>query len=338
MKKIFFLLFFIPFVCFAQKPSWVTDMVRNNDYPKEQYLTSFVSNVGAESPAFINALKASAKSELIEGIIISVQSTKYLAKSEIKGVVSEEYTAVSLSFADATINGLHTEYYYDKSAHTGYCFAYADKNKIKDYYKTNISFIIQKIEMTIENAKQFEDDGNKGRARKTYESATPFFDELNVDQFLLIAIEGNENESAQMQKTLALKAEIIQSVSWLQTAIAIYVQAKEKNFEQTVHLLEPKIKAELSKYGCSFVPTRENADWMLVINAQTRKGSVVEGIYFSYLDATISLVEKKSGKEIYNNNFTDIKGGGLDYDKAGRKAYDSGLKKIADEIIINIEK
>ena len=43
-------------------------------------------------------------------------------------------------------------------------------------------------------------------------------------------------------------------------------------------------------------------------------------------------------EEIYQNNFTDLKGGALDYERAGRKAYDAGLDKITNEIVKNLEK
>ncbi|GHT64375.1 hypothetical protein FACS189451_11960 [Bacteroidia bacterium] len=60
------------------------------------------------------------------------------------------------------------------------------------------------------------------------------------------------------------------------------------------------------------------AEWLLTINVSTRKGSEVDGI------------------EIYNNNFTDLKGGALDDDRAGRKAYDTGLKQITCSLSLTI--
>jgi hypothetical protein len=124
----------------------------------------------------------------------------------------------------------------------------------------------------------------------------------------------------------------------MQSAIIVYVKSKETNFAQPVKLFEPKLKAALSQRGCSYTDNPGKADWLLTIDAATRKGSEVEGIYFSYLDATISLIEQRTGKEIYNNNFTDLKGGGLNYETAGRKAYDASLQHITDEIMRNLGK
>jgi hypothetical protein len=337
MKNILFLLLFIPVVAFSQKPAWVTGMGSDDNFPRTHYLTGFAMNEGKETPLFIKTLKAGAKSELIEGIIVSVQSAKQLHKSERHGEVSEDYTATTSSFADADVNGLKIEYYYDNETRTGYAFAYANKSEVKGYYKANISFLIQKVETAMSNATQAEQE-NKGKARKMYEEIRPFFKDLDFAQSLLIAIEGKEDESQQIEKSLTLKAGITNAISRLQSAVIVYMQSQEKNFDRTVHLLEPKLKAELSKQGCSFTSTREAADWLLTIEASTRQGTEMDGVYIAFLDATITLVERKTNKEIYANNFTDLKGGGVDYERAGRKAYDSGLQQITKEIIQSIEK
>jgi hypothetical protein len=337
MKHIVFFLLFIPVAAFAQKPSWATGMGSDDNYPRTHYLTGFAVNEGKETPLFIKTLKASAKSELIEGIIVSVQSAKQLHKSEQHGEISEDYTATTSSFADADINGLKIDYYYDSKIQTGYAFAYANKSEVKGYYKANISFLIQKVEAAMDNAAQAEQE-NKGKARKMYEEIKPLFKDLDFAQSLLIAIEGQEDDTQQIAKSLALKTEVTNAISRLQSAVIVYIQSQEKNFDKTVHLLEPKLKAELSKQGCSFTPTRENADWILTIDASTRKGSELDGIYIAFLDADITLVERKTNKEIYANNFTDLKGGGIDYEKAGRKAYDGSLQRITKEIITSIEK
>jgi hypothetical protein len=182
-----------------------------------------------------------------------------------------------------------------------------------------------------------EKDGNKGRAKKMYTETEPSLKELNFAQSLLMAT-GSNDEGLQVEKTLALKTEITKAIARMQTAIAVYIKSDEKNFGQPVKLLEPKLKAALSQHGCSFTPEPGKADWQLTVEASTRKGAEIDGIYFSYLDVAVSLVEYRTGKEIYSNNFTDIKGGGLDYKTAGRKAYDAGLQSITNEIMKSLEK
>jgi hypothetical protein len=337
MKRILFFFLLISNVALAQKPSWIMDEERFRNYPREQYLTGFAVNAGQNSAGFMNRLKAAAKSELIENIQVSVQSLKEQYKSENDGSFSEEFVASTRTFADADINGLKIEYYYDNAAQMGYVFAYANKNEVQDYYKAKIAFLIKNIENTINSARQLEVDGNKGRARKMYEEISSPLKELSFAQSLLIAI-GSDDESLQIEKSLAMKSEITKAIVHMQSAIAVYIKSDEVNFGQPVKLLEPKLKAALSQHGCSFTPKPDKSDWRITIEASTRKGAEIEGLCFAYLDVEVSLVESKTGKEIYSNNFSDLKGGGLDYKTAGRKAYDTNLQSITDEIIKYLEK
>jgi hypothetical protein len=337
MKKILFLFLLFPVLVIAQKPLWTIDENRNENFPHNLYFTGFVTNAGSNTAEFAEALKASAKSELIESIQVSIQSSKMHAKSEVNGNFSENFLSNTLTFADADINGMRKEYYYDNTAQTGYSFAYVNKNELRGYYKANIAFIIQKIESDIGSARQLESEGSKGKAKKIYEGINLLFKDLAFAQSLLIAI-GSEEESVQAEKSLVLKSEITMAVSRMQSDIIVYLTSKEMNFMQPVKLLEPKLKASLSQYGCSYTTDLGKADWLLAIDASTHKGNEIEGIYFSYLNVSVSLVEQRTGKEIYSNNFTALKGGGLDYETAGRKAYDASLQLISDEIMRNLEK
>jgi hypothetical protein len=329
------LLLLLPLVTLAQKPVWVTD---RSLYPNTHFLVGYAENIGTETPEFIAELKASAKSALIESISVSVTSLRELYKSESKGVYSEEYVSATSSFADADINGLTIDYYYDKASNRGYAVAHAAKNDVKGYYTANIAVIIQKIEAGIDNARQAETDGQRGRAKRTYEELAPLFAELERAQSFLMAIEGGEPEEAQIRKTLTLQQTITQAIARLQTAIIVYITSVESNLGHPVQILEPKLKAELSEHGCSFIPEQTETDWVLSVETSTRRGDSVNDICFSYLDAKVSLVEGATGKEIYGNTFTNIKGGALSFTQAGIKAYETVSTLIADEIVKKLER
>ncbi len=324
--------------CFAQKPAWVNDEFRSGDYPRSKYLTGYAVNTGANSTSFAAELKASAKSELIEGIMVSVSSAKTMQKSERAGVFTEDYTASSATFANADINGLKIEYYYDAPSRTGMAFAWADKAEVKGFYSATIAMAIQRADAMLQDGYNAEVENNKSRAKKEYETALALLQTLALPQSLLIAIDGGDTPAAQSALAQKLLSEARSAVSRMQSAIKVCVIAKEDNFGQPVSLLSPKLKAELSNHGCSFTENKAEADWLLYITASTRKGSDVDGIFFAYLDAETSLIEQRTGREIYRNAFTDIKGGGLDYTRAGLKAYNGGLQNIVAQLVKNIEK
>ncbi|MDR3188251.1 MAG: hypothetical protein LBT94_03580 [Prevotellaceae bacterium] len=336
----------LPLVVLGQgAPRWVSSQWRESFFPPSTYFTGFVSEFAIpgepEDKAKVR-LENDAKRKLLESIRVSVQSDQTMVDQSVEanGALEQSYASYSSvvsTSASAEIVGLTAEAYYDRRDDMFYAFAYASKNDLKEYYKSGVSVAVQKIESAMRSARQQENSGNKGRAKKLYEAAQPLFAELEFAQALLAAV-GSDEGSIQTAKALALKSELTAAMARMQSAIAVYISSTEHNFDQRVRLLETKLKAELSKRGYSFVANRQSADWLLTIDASTREGSETNGVYVSYLDAEISIIEQRTRKEIYGNTFTDLKGAGLDYKTAGRKAYDSGLKAITDEIVKSIER
>jgi hypothetical protein len=326
-------------------PRWVSDQWRASFFPLSAYFTGFVSEfavIGEPEDKAKVRLENEAKRKLLENIRVNIQSYQTIAdqSTEVSGALEQSYASYSSvvsTSSGAEIVGLRVEAYYDRRDDLFYAFAYVNKSELKEYYKSSVGIAVQKIEAAMSSARQQEVGGNKGRAKKLYESVQPLFGELELAQALLAAV-GSDEGNIQTAKSLSLKSELTAALARMQSAIAVYILSAEWNFGQRVRLLEPKLKAELAKRGYSFAASRQSADWLLTIDAVTREGSETNGIYMSYLEAEISIVERRTGKEIYGNVFTDLKGGGLDYKAAGRKAYDSGLQAITDEIVKNIER
>jgi hypothetical protein len=326
-------------------PRWVNDRWREMYFPLNQYFTGFVSEFAPIGEPVENArarMESEAKRKLMESIRVTVESSQTIADQSVEenGVAKQllsSYSSVINTSSNAEIVGMKAESYYDRGGDMLYAFAYANKGELKEYYRSGVAFAVQKIETAMQSARQQESSGNKGRAKRLYESVQPLLAELELAQSLLIAV-GSSKESIQTGKSLALKSELTAALARMQRAIAVYITSEEWNIDQQVHLLAPRLKAELAKRGYNFVTTRQSADWLLRIEAFTHKGTETNGIYITHLDAEISLVERQTGKEIYGNVFSGFKGGGLDYKMAGRKAYDNGLQAIADEIVKSIEK
>jgi hypothetical protein len=322
----------------AAAPPWADDAARARSYPRDKYLAGFAFKAGDNSALLAAELKAAARSELIEGITVSVSSAKELYKSEIDGVYGENFSSLSSTFSEADINGLVLEYFYDESTKTGYAFAYADKGELRGYYKATVSIAMQKIRGIMEQAAASEAEGSKGRARREYESALPLLSELSVAQSLLVAIDGADSPAAMIGESIAAHNEARRAISRMQGAIVVCVASSEHNLGQPLSLLAPRIESLLASRGCSFTDDAQGADWLLNISANTRQGSAYEGICFSYLDAEVSITDCRTGREIYRNVFSDIKGGGMDFVTAGRNAYKADLEKIVAEIAGNLEK
>lgn len=117
----------------------------------------------------------------------------------------------------------------------------------------------------------------------------------------------------------------------------IFINSEERNQGKNISIktLEPSVKQVLAQKGYNFVDQAKNADLIINIKANTTSASKYQGIYFSYLDANISIIETSSGEEIYKTHLDQIKGGGNDFEKAGKKAYITAAKQIKETFLNN---
>jgi len=100
-----------------------------------------------------------------------------------------------------------------------------------------------------------------------------------------------------------------------------------------VKLIEPQLKESLAQYGYDFKDNDTDVDYVIKVRASSRKGGNVSGVYFAYVDVTISVYDVNSGKEIYKDSINNLKGGGGTFDQAGGKAYYKAAEQAKDKII-----
>ncbi len=114
----------------------------------------------------------------------------------------------------------------------------------------------------------------------------------------------------------------------------IYINTEENNFGTSldVKLIEPKVKQGLSSYGFDFVGTEDNVDYVVTIRASSRKGGNVSGVYFAFVDVTISIFDVSLGKEIMKESINNVKGGGATFEQAGGKAYYAASDLVQEKV------
>lgn len=95
-----------------------------------------------------------------------------------------------------------------------------------------------------------------------------------------------------------------------------------------VNILEPVAKNLLAEKGYAFTETQAEADLMLTIDAHARNGSNEQGIYFSFVDATIAITDLSNGLETFKKSFSSVKGAGADFQRAAIKAYEATAKEM----------
>jgi len=124
------------------------------------------------------------------------------------------------------------------------------------------------------------------------------------------------------------------SIDMITQKPTVYIQSKEllQNYPMDIKTLEPVVKQVLAEKGYNFVDSEDAADYIIVIVANTTTGSQYQGIYFAFLDVNMSVKEASSGEEIFKMHLDQIKGGGSNYKKAGKKSYILGSDKLKKSI------
>jgi hypothetical protein len=87
------------------------------------------------------------------------------------------------------------------------------------------------------------------------------------------------------------------------------------------------------KTGATFTENRSQATVVLKGSVQSRFSSQMGNINFSYATAFISLVDVRTGEELYSTKLDRVKGYHLDRTESGRKAIENAANQIADEIM-----
>lgn len=115
------------------------------------------------------------------------------------------------------------------------------------------------------------------------------------------------------------------------SGLSFSIDSTELNLGQKMAILqvEPRLKEALSSEGYSFTDDISNADIYIEINAQSRQGSELYGMFSAFVDMTVSVNDMNSGEEIYKNVFSNITGQGLDYEKAGLNAFNKAAEEFA---------
>ncbi|MCF6341874.1 MAG: hypothetical protein L3J31_03605 [Bacteroidales bacterium] len=99
-----------------------------------------------------------------------------------------------------------------------------------------------------------------------------------------------------------------------------------------IKTIEPVIKQYLGDKGYHFTDLPAGADFVVHIKASTTAGTYYSGIYFTYIDANLSITDNSSGDEVFKTHIDQAKCGGANYTKAGKKAYTLAATKLKESL------
>ncbi len=147
-----FVLVLIAKISFAQ-PEWVDYQRRTSLYPDEKFLTGFSSQSSKSrtEDELREDAEMAARAELTEKVITKVKSLTVSNITNTNSITETYFKKISSSTSGLTITGLKVENYFDEKRRIAYCFAYAKKNDIIEWYnleaKKNFELLESKIRL-----------------------------------------------------------------------------------------------------------------------------------------------------------------------------------------------
>jgi len=69
-----------------------------------------------------------------------------------------------------------------------------------------------------------------------------------------------------------------------------------------------------------------------MIEASSTTGTNYQGVYFTFVDANISVINQSTNKEVFKTHVDQVKGGGTNYTKAGKKAFVNAAEQLKEAV------
>lgn len=321
-------------------PAWLHSQMRELEYPPAVYFSEFTEGnlrQGESVSTLLDRLKSDARRGVAGNIRTLIESV--VEKTDRQETFGHDlrFTSVYQDFTRQTVQadiaGVHTESYYDGQRQWGYAFAYVKKSELVTYYRAQIGYQLQQVEEAIALSSSLFESGQKAHARKVCEDALSPLSKAEFAQDLLTAVVPGDTTGMQLSRYAQDKNRLLQALIDLEQSIYVYLQCTETNYGQTVRILGPELKRELTKNLCSLSDNQEEADYVITVSASTRQhdGNTFNNSPFKYSLADVEVeVYNKNKKKIVYSDGVSVKnnGDGASYESAGRNA----LKVAANEV------
>jgi len=207
---------------FAQKPKWIEYEMRNLTFPEKEYLSGFSSathTTNNSADEFLNILAGTARTKLIESILVSLQTQTTVNIENIQNnqdaQTKEQFKQISYSLAKANIVGLKIETFYDTKTKSAYAFAYAKRSEVIIYYRNTITKNKTEISQKIQEAKQYSLNNDKENALKSYFECLVLFRLIEEAQAILTAMGSNLSNVLTNEEVNNYKLEVKNGISLL---------------------------------------------------------------------------------------------------------------------------
>lgn len=340
----------LPIVIFAQTtPNWYDNDMRQSFYPAGQYFIGFAEGQRTSSESVETAtkrLKDAAKVEAASTIRTHIHNTtinQALSQTlhTMEGTFRQsvrEFSSATQTTVDMEIPGLQIDSWQNPQNGNIAAFAWVKKSTLIRQLEKIITVCLTKAETSLDQIEQLIQTGQKIQARDLAQKTLPQFREIDEAQNMLVAVDENaDEESLQLQETRKLQHRLTEIIAQLKNGINIYLVVDADMFGTQYAALKSEIQGELSKLGCSFVPSASQSDWAVFVTASARKYNMREDgnikTFFTYVDVQVVINKTTTGQQVFANQLPAEKGAHtFNYEEAARNAYKEVSPKISNII------
>jgi ABC-type uncharacterized transport system auxiliary subunit len=116
---------------------------------------------------------------------------------------------------------------------------------------------------------------------------------------------------------------------------SFYVESQETNLGESLSTsnLSSATQSALVKRGMRVASTKQEADYVVSIQANTTAGAQSQGFYVAYLNMTMSVTNSRTTEVAYKEDINALKGLQLEQNSAGLDAFKKAKEKIEEQII-----
>ena len=346
---------FLPLLLVAQssKPNWINADSRRLIYSENEYFIGFASGFAKQGETLDAAtarMKAEAQGDAAQRIQVHVHSEAFDAVQSVQQRTAETfdeevhriYHQQTSTSSSIDIPNLQVMTWNDTATHEVAVLVYTKRRDFVRYYDRQIESLLGKMESAIADIAIQEKQGQKSKAVKTAETALESCPSVEYSQ-RMVALADPEvsNEDLQMSRYMTAMHDLAETITRLKYATTYYINCRASIGETDYPMLDKEVRGLLANNGCNFIDTRNDADWIIEINASVVNTMHRDGMpYYIYVDGTIS-IENSVGKRIMEDRISaleaghpdGIKGGEFNADKAVRIAYRETARIISETIL-----
>lgn len=342
----------LPLLASAQqeRPDWYDANTRGIYYPDADYFVGFASGFARKGESFESAtarIKTEAQSDAAQRIQVhvksqtvdAVQSAQVRTAKDFDEQIRSYFNRQTTTQTEMEIPNLQSKTWNDSKTREVAVLVYTRRKDFLRFYDRQIESLLGKLDMALEKVIQQEQQGAQIKGRATAEEALKICPQVEYAQRMMALADADATmDDLQMPRYNDLVKQLASAIERLRHATAFFI-----NCTGTSHtFLDKEIRGILSAKGCHFTESREQADWVVDIDAKVINTTHQEGMaYFVYVDGSIVVLNSHTDKTVLEdrlsaleaNQYDGIKGGDFSTEKAERIAYSNAAKIIANAIL-----